>query len=134
MIDDLRPGQVVEFEYDRLDRGSYRHDGALRRYRVVDVNGAHGVALVARHDPSFEVIPIEVVKKHMDVVEEPSPPAVLPENMTKDDVFEAVFDFINHERDCDECGGEVEIGGLSQRLRYLCDKGRSILAWWGTRP
>lgn len=135
MIDELRDGQIVEFDHDPHDAGCHRHDGRLKRYVVFSVDARSDVVLLRDRDTKLEALPLEVVKKHMVVLQEPSPQALPPPGqMTKDDVFNAVFEWMNHQNDCDECAGEIEGGELSERYRYLCDEAKTMLAWFVQRP
>lgn len=135
MIEELRPGQTIEFDHDKHDVACLRHDGHLRRFVVFDVDKKAGAVLVRDRDPKLEALPLDVVTKHMVVLQEPSPPALPPPaQMTKDDVFNAVFEWMNHQNDCDECAGEIEGGELSERYRYLCDEAKKMLAWFVQRP
>ena len=131
MIDEPRTHQIVEFEHDKND---HHRDGRFKRYRVFSVDEKTATVLVVDLDPKLEAIPLDVAKRHMVVLQEASPPAAPPDKMTKDDVFNSVFEFINHERDCVECGGEIDGGDLSERYRYFCEEAKKMLAWFVQRP
>ena len=84
---------------------------------------ARAIQVVLRFDggagPSLSVLIAREIKA-----------AVLAERGDRDAVFQAVVDFVEHERGCVECGGELHAGVIAARLRYLCPKGRELLAWW----
>mgnify|MGYP001609442783 CR=1 FL=1 len=133
MIEELRAGQVVEFGAADVTPGALKHGDVLKRYMVIDVRKESEIVLVGDHDPRLEVFPLAIVKRNMVVVQEPSPPAKQPEEMTKDDVFDAVFDFMNHQQECDDCAGEIDGGTVGERYRYLCDEAKKLLAWFVQR-
>jgi hypothetical protein len=134
VITKLRALQVLEWHYDGRegDVGGHCHDGLAKRYIVYDIDERAGVASLAEFNRNVSTVPLKAILEHMVVVKEPDELAELPptSKMTKDDVFRAVCDFNNHENDCPECIGEVELCDPSERLKYLCDEGRRILAWW----
>lgn len=47
---------------------------------------------------------------------------------SKDAIFYAVTDYLEHQKFCNECG--VCIGLVSQEWDSFCLEGRKILYWW----